>query len=281
MLYYSLKFDQLPRVTFAHAFTKINYSMEFKGGSNNLEIVYIEKGATMIETEGISETVGENTLFFAFKKNRLVFKPLKDKIHTHYTVNINFDHELEVFDDTKERTKEDPCLLILPLYISLNENTAHFRDKLKDILWEHGSCNSLSGFKCSAKVLDLMTDISRHCLAQMNSVHQDFTPSQFIICNRIKRYISDNLNKPITLMDIARTFDKTPNYLNYVFKKVTGIPIKQYVNQVRINHVINMITYYNITLKDAGIQVGIYDQNYLSRLFKRVTSMSAKNYFNR
>lgn len=79
-------------------------------------------------------------------------------------------------------------------------------------------------------------------------------------------------------MDIAYELHKTPNYLNYVFKKVNGISIKQYVNREKISKVIQLCTNYSMNLKDAGEYIGIHDESYLSRLFKKVTSMTYTDY---
>lgn len=276
MLYYKIKFEQLPKVTFAHVFTKINYSADIDGGSNCIEIVYIEKGPTMVETDGIIETVNENSIFLAFKKNKMKFQPLKDTIHIHYTVNLQFDHELEISNGIDKKADERISPLILPLYLKLDKNTTQFEVKLKEIMKEYNSHTVACGYKCSAMAVELLSDISIYSVTQMKTINQNYTPSQYFICNQIKKYISNNLDKSILLIDIARPLNKTPNYLNYIFKKINGISIKQYVNEEKISKVMQLISNYHITLKEAGKFVGIYDQNYLSRLFKKVTSMSVK-----
>lgn len=278
MLYYQLKFDQLPIVTFAHIFTKVNYFSELNGGSNCVEIVYIEKGPVNFETNGIIETINENSILLAFKKNMMKFRPLKDTVHTHYTVNIQFDHELINCNGADEIAELPANVMILPLYITLNKNTDQLKVKLKEILEEYNSFKVASSFKCSAMAVDLLSDISISFVAQMKEIDMNYKPSQFLLSNQIKKYISNNINKNISLTDIAVSLNKTPNYLNYLFKITNGITIKQYINKEKISMVMQLISNYHITLKEAGQFVGIYDQNYLSRLFKKITLMSAKKF---
>jgi two-component system response regulator YesN len=128
--------------------------------------------------------------------------------------------------------------------------------------------------------LDLLAEISRCSVPKMKAVNQDYSPMQYIISNRVKEYVANNLDKAIQLADIAKEIHKTPNYLNYIFKKVNGITIKQYINREKISKVIQLGTNYNMSLKDAGEYVGLHDQNYLSRLFKKVTSLSFTDYIN-
>lgn len=278
MLYYKIKFNQIPQVTFAHNFTRINYFAKFDGGSNSIEIVYIEKGSTMVETDGIAKIVNENSIFLAFHKNKLKFRPLKDTIHTHYTVNILCDHELEICNEIDEKAYEPTSSMILPLYINLKEDAGHFANRIKEIMKEYNSHNLASGYKSSAMAVELLADISRYSVAQMNTSKKSNLPSQYLISNQIKQYVSDNISKSISLKEIAQLLEKTPNYLNSIFKKINGITIKHYVIEEKISKVMQLISNYHISLKDAGEYVGIYDQNYLSRLFKKVTSMSAKTF---
>lgn len=276
MLYFRLLFDEMPKVTFAHTFTDVNYSMDFNGGKNDVEIVYIEKGSTMFETCGIEEMLDENSILFVFKKYKSRFRPVKEVLHTHYTVNISFEHKLDVSGEPGE----DGEPLILPLYIKLDKNTSHFEQKLKSLLKEYNSHSTACSYKCSAMALDLLAEISRCSVPKMKAVNQDYSPMQYIISNRVKEYVANNLDKAIQLADIAKEIHKTPNYLNYIFKKVNGITIKQYINREKISKVIQLGTNYNMSLKDAGEYVGLHDQNYLSRLFKKVTSLSFTDYIN-
>lgn len=278
MLYCKLKFEHLPKIAFAHAFTKVNYSAEFNCAGKWMEIVYIEKGPVTVETDGVVENVDENSIFLSFHKNALKFKPLKDVIHTHYTVNLQLEHALELWTEEGESSAIQENALILPLHLKLDKDTSQFQIRLKRILSEYNSRSTAFLYKSSAMAVELLSDISAYSATHMKSASRNYTPSQHLICSQIKRYVSNSLNKNISLEDISVSLRKTPNYLSYVFKNVAGIPIKQYINQEKMNKVVQLLSHYNITLKEAGEYVGIYDQNYLSRLFKRVTGMSATEF---
>lgn len=273
MIYYKIKFNSFPKVTFAHIFTKTNYFSEFYG-QNSIEIAYIEKGGVQYETEGEKFEIPENSLHVIFKKNHVKFTPYRDVIHTHYTVNLNASYTCERISNIESCEN----FLTLPQFITLDEKNIYFKDDLKNIIKEYNSHNIACEYKATAMAIDLLSEVSRYSFLNLKSDFLRFTQSDFLICSQIKKYVENNLNKDITLSDLAKLLNKTPNYINYVFKKVTGTTIKQYVNSEKINKVMQLMINYRITLKEAGEIVGIYDQNYLSRLFKKVTSMSAKSF---
>ena len=127
--------------------------------------------------------------------------------------------------------------------------------------------------------LEILSEISRIYEFGISNKENLFSPSEYLLSNSIKRYTAENLNRNILLTEIGEVLSKTPNYLNAVFKKVNGITIKQYINKEKINTVCLLMQNYGLSLKEAGENVGITDQNYLSRLFKKTMGISAQKYF--
>ena len=60
---------------------------------------------------------------------------------------------------------------------------------------------------------------------------------------------------------------------------MTGQTLITYINRVKIERVKELLLINNaITLKEAGENVGIEDENYLSRIFKQYTGLSVREF---
>ncbi|HAA24840.1 MAG TPA: hypothetical protein DCE11_01795 [Ruminiclostridium sp.] len=98
-----------------------------------------------------------------------------------------------------------------------------------------------------------------------------------IIC-RAKKYIRDNFKDEITLEELSRKMNISPQYFSRLFKEETGYNFIEYLTFVRIEHSKILLTTTNMTVKEICYNVGYGDPNYFSRLFKKNTGMSPTVY---
>jgi len=85
-------------------------------------------------------------------------------------------------------------------------------------------------------------------------------------------YIDKNMKNNITLLDISESFNFTPNYMSYLFKKVMGDNFKNYLSRKQIEKACELLSKNpTIKLSDLGEQIGINNVNTLIRLFKKYT----------
>lgn len=86
----------------------------------------------------------------------------------------------------------------------------------------------------------------------------------------IKKYVSDRIDKKITLKEIGEQLYFSPVYADAVFKRETGISIINYAISKKIEAAKSLLSE-GISLKDVAEAVGFNDYNYFSRLFKKRT----------
>ena len=102
--------------------------------------------------------------------------------------------------------------------------------------------------------------------------------SQKTFIVKIQKYIKQNLNKRISLTDIAKIVSYTPNYCDTLFKTETGKSINNYIIDLRMDEAKNLITEKSLTLKDIAHSVGFSDYNYFARTFKKRTGYTPSEY---
>ncbi|GAF41712.1 transcriptional regulator, AraC family [Agrilactobacillus composti DSM 18527 = JCM 14202] len=83
----------------------------------------------------------------------------------------------------------------------------------------------------------------------------------------IQDYIFKNLDKKISLDEIAKTVGYSKNYLCRIFKKDVGITIFEYINIQRIHEAKSQIIFSNQSIFEIANNLGFSDQSYLTKLF--------------
>ena len=74
--------------------------------------------------------------------------------------------------------------------------------------------------------------------------------------------------------ELAARYNISVSYFRAVFRQVTGMPPRQYLNQIRINRAVDLIQHQGLSITDAADRIGIHDLNYFSRLCKHITGYS-------
>ena len=90
------------------------------------------------------------------------------------------------------------------------------------------------------------------------------------IVNRAKKFIRENFQKEITLEELSKELNISPQYFSRLFKEETGYNFIEYLTFIRIEHSKHLMSATGMTIKEICYSVGYGDPNYFSRLFKRV-----------
>ncbi len=106
----------------------------------------------------------------------------------------------------------------------------------------------------------------------VNDNFENLNLKKQVIIEKIKRYLEKNVHLNINMKTLASEFYLSPNYLGDLFKKVTGMSIKQYHNKVKMEASIMMLRNSGQSVTEIARQLGYDDLAYFSKCFK--------NYFN-
>ncbi|HZM61195.1 MAG TPA: AraC family transcriptional regulator [Vicinamibacterales bacterium] len=81
--------------------------------------------------------------------------------------------------------------------------------------------------------------------------------------------LSQELNRPITLTELAASVGLSPFHAARLFTKATGIPPHAWRNQLRITRAVGLLRA-GKSVADAAASVGFFDQSHFTRCFRRV-----------
>lgn len=85
-------------------------------------------------------------------------------------------------------------------------------------------------------------------------------------------------NSSLSLSDLAKTLDITPNYLSSLFRSQTGLTFSQHLLQIRLHHAKQLLRDTKLRIYEIAEKTGYTDYAYFSRVFRKVFSVSPQEY---
>lgn len=90
-----------------------------------------------------------------------------------------------------------------------------------------------------------------------------------ITVRKLIAYVAQNLEKPISIRDVAEYVGKSENYLSIIFKKETGINFNKYVTDEKMQYAKLLASSgEDIKVYELAYKVGYTDVKYFTRVFK-------------
>lgn len=91
-------------------------------------------------------------------------------------------------------------------------------------------------------------------------------------------YIEKNLDSDLGLSFFAHRYNVSPRHLNRIFSEQTGIPLKQYILQRKLNAAQKMLYNPKFSVKEIAYKLGFQRDSYFSHFFKKHTDMTPLEY---
>ncbi|EJO03432.1 helix-turn-helix domain-containing protein [Oenococcus oeni] len=93
-----------------------------------------------------------------------------------------------------------------------------------------------------------------------------------------RNYIDGNLEKKLTLHEIAEKGNVSKQTLNPIFKKRYGVTVKQYVNNKKIELAKKMLADNKKNLQEISNYLSFVDKSYFVKIFHSITGVTPKKY---
>ena len=145
--------------------------------------------------------------------------------------------------------------------------------KLRELVKEHMQKLLYFEEKTSHMLAECIADSMR--FSQIGSAaHEQESP------NRILAYIHDRYSENLTNISIGKQFGYHPNYVSFLIKHVTGMPIHKYIIHVRLMHAKTMLENSDLSVSEIAVACGFGDLAYFSACFKQHFHISPSKYRN-
>lgn len=91
-------------------------------------------------------------------------------------------------------------------------------------------------------------------------------------------YIQQNLERKLTLEELARIACLSPTYFSYVFKKLNGIPLWKYINIKRVEQAIEILKSENVSKLEIAERCGFSSSSNFYKTFFAITGKTPSDY---
>lgn len=147
-----------------------------------------------------------------------------------------------------------------------------FSDELKALIYgfERNWLLKPEGYevKCAGQLL--------HILYELMDFKVDTNTN--IQVERMKRYITDHLDRHFTVAELSTYVQLNPVYCGALFKEHTGLTILSYANTIRIQKASILLEEKDMNLSDIAESCGFSDVYYFSKTFKEIKGQSPSDY---
>ena len=188
-------------------------------------------------------------------------------------------HDSESFEETAAiLDTADPGTIFLPQIISPDEDEYMMLSALSKTLirhyLEHTVASNLRALACWYEMIAFIDADFRRKTESARTHDSDHTSAYYYVY-KAKKYICAHYREHLTLGDIADTLGISPNYFCTIFKKDTGRSVVDYIHQLRMQEVREIIIRdRTVSLREICDRIGLRDTRHLQRLFKKYYGMS-------
>lgn len=94
------------------------------------------------------------------------------------------------------------------------------------------------------------------------------------IIQRVKLYISMNMQQELCREEVAAYVGLHPDYLNRIFKKETGVSLKEYIADAKVQMACELLEQTNFFVGEIGEMVGYVNFSSFTTFFKNRTGLT-------
>ena len=94
------------------------------------------------------------------------------------------------------------------------------------------------------------------------------------LIDAVKHYIRQHYREDLTRNELAEVVHITPNYLSKRFHTETGMSLREYINQLRIEDAKRLLLSTNTTISEIASEVGFDNISYFSTVFRKLCGVS-------
>ena len=126
----------------------------------------------------------------------------------------------------------------------------------------------------SYKSVELFKETVLYVTEKMQTLtHQNDDPVK-----RVMRYVRDNIEKDISVGDLATYVSLSPEHLTRLIKKETGYSLKEYLTFERLNAAKMLLETTSMTVTQVADHVGYSNYNNFSKIFKKYENCTPSEY---
>jgi AraC-like DNA-binding protein len=124
----------------------------------------------------------------------------------------------------------------------------------------------------------LLYELCKQCDFSSNGIKKEL--KQLQLYSDIVDYIKWHRFEPLKVSRIADHFGYNPKYLSHLFSTISGMPLKQFMMQQKIEAASFLLTDTNQSISEIAMQLGYCDSHHFMKSFKQMTNLTPTGFRN-
>jgi AraC family L-rhamnose operon regulatory protein RhaS len=251
------------------------------------ELIYVLKGSGIHQINSNNYNYEKGNLFLLTPEDVHTFKPLTDTAffiidftknfflqrsnkEQRFTASSDLFEKLEYIFHNQERLKGD---------VITGEKDKEFAGILIERLIAEKQDPAKEPDNLTKNIVFLLLDLITRSIRQQIVYPLKKARTQQMI-HEIINYLQQNIyyNDLIKVEQIAVHFHKTKDYISLYFKKQTGITIKDYIINYKLELVKTRLLYSDLSISEIASELGFTDESHLNKTFKKKFGQTANHY---
>ena len=126
------------------------------------------------------------------------------------------------------------------------------------------------------QVMDLIAQMQIDYATRMREIKKSDVIS--IHVRRAIDYIYNNLNRPLSVKELAEYVSLNPEYFSRLFANETGRKVNDFITEAKMKTAQNMLSYSKFGILDISMSLGYSSQSAFSTVFKNYCGMTPKKF---
>ena len=227
-------------------------------------LIYCMEGLGWYEVRGRRYEVGANQFFILPANEPHTYGADSCQPWTIYWIHFTGDHAA-VYSEG----------LLTPHDIrpSLNSRISERQHVFEEIFFTLEHSTDRESLRYASSLLHYYLATMRY----LNHYRHDSSVSSDVVAAS-QHYMRENLERRLTLDQIARYTGYSPSHFSLLFRQQTGESPLAWFNRLKIERACQLLQTTDMRVNQICHKVGIDDSYYFSRLFKQLTGLSPKQY---
>ena len=227
-------------------------------------LIYCMEGEGWFKLEEHIYNVRENQFFILPPNHAHSYGADKDSPWTIYWIHFTGPHAAIYSENSQEPMNIRPAI---------NSRISERQHVFEEIFSTLERSTNLESLRYASSLL-------HYYLASMRylRLYRPEAPTSPSLIDAVKHYMQENIEKRLTLEQIAHYTGYSPSHFSSLFRKATGESPLAYLNRLKIEHACLLLKTTDMRINQICHKVGISDNYYFSRLFKQYHGISPKQY---
>ena len=202
------------------------------------------------------------------------YAPLSEN-QSHFWCHFQLSGGFSIKENLTEQDMSEFCCI--PEFSEIQDTEKFFIlfSQLIDEAEKIHSNNQLHNIICSSYIRIILSSLSEECY-EITSKRDNRRAHIAKICEWLRLHASEG----ISVSDSAKALGYNPDYLTQLIKSHTGMPLCDYLNEIRLKSAKMLLLNTNKTVAEIAYESGFSDEKYFMKLFKRKEHITPTQYRN-